>query len=39
MLNSAPIAPTSVARFHGLIFNDNGNLRMDCNRVNDGVPE
>jgi len=39
MLNSAPIVPGSVLRFHGLVFNDNGNLRMDCNQVNDGVPE
>jgi hypothetical protein len=39
MLNTSPIETGSVMRFHGLIFNDNGNLRMDCNQVNDGVAE
>lgn len=39
LLNTSPIEVGSVARFHGLIFNDNGNLRMDCNQVNDGVAE
>jgi hypothetical protein len=28
-----------VLRFNGLVFNDNGTLRMDCAQVNDGVPE
>jgi hypothetical protein len=39
MLNSAPIAAGSLLRFNGLIFNDNGTLRMDCGQVNDGVTE
>lgn len=39
MLNSAPIAAGSVERFYGLVFNDNGTLRMDCAQINDGVPE
>jgi hypothetical protein len=29
----------SVVRFYGLVFNDNGMLRMDCAQVNDGVAE
>jgi hypothetical protein len=39
MLNTNPIAVGSVARFYGLVFNDNGALRMDCAQINDGVPE
>jgi Domain of unknown function (DUF5666) len=39
MLNTSPIAVGSVARFYGLVFNDNGTLRMDCAQINDGVPE
>jgi len=38
-LNSAPIAVGSLLRFRGLIFDDNGVLRMDCNIIRDGVPE
>jgi len=26
-------------RFHGLIFNDNGTLRMDCDEVSTGVSQ
>lgn len=36
-LNSQPLAPGSTLRFYGLVFNDNGTLRMDCAQVNDGV--
>ncbi|MGA7632175.1 MAG: hypothetical protein WCB11_15540 [Terriglobales bacterium] len=32
---TAPAAPISL----GLVFNDNGTLRMDCAQVNDGVNE
>jgi len=39
MLNSAPITVGSVLRFRGVIFYDNGTLRMDCVQVNDGVTE
>jgi hypothetical protein len=39
LLNSAPINIGSVLRFRGLIFNDNGALRMDCGQINDGVTE
>ena len=39
MLNTDPIAVGSVVRFYGLVFNDNGTLRMDCVQVNDGVAE
>ena len=38
-LNTNPIAVGSVVRFYGLVFNDNGTLRMDCAQINDGVPE
>ena len=36
-LNHQALAAGSTLRFYGLIFNDNGTLRMDCARVNDGV--
>ena len=39
MLNTSPIAIGNVARFYGLVFNDNGTLRMDCAQINDGVAE
>jgi hypothetical protein len=39
VLNTNPIAVGSVVRFYGLVFNDNGTLRMDCAQINDGVPE
>ncbi len=39
MLNTAPVAVGSVVRFYGLVFNDNGTLRMDCAEILDGVPE
>jgi hypothetical protein len=38
MLNSQALAAGSNFRFYGLVFNDNGTLRMDCAQVNDGVP-
>lgn len=38
-LNSQPLAPGSTLRFYGMVFNDNGTLRMDCAQVNDGVPD
>jgi len=31
------LAPGATFRFYGLVFNDNGTLRMDCAQVNDGV--
>jgi len=37
MLNSQPLAAGSNFRFYGLVFNDNGTLRMDCGQLNDGV--
>src|SRR5450631_3581394 len=37
MLNTTVLALGSTLRFNGLVFNDNGTLRMDCARVNDGV--
>jgi hypothetical protein len=37
LLNSQPLAEGSTFRFYGLVFNDNGTLRMDCSQVNDGV--
>jgi uncharacterized protein DUF5666 len=36
-LNTAPLAVGSLLRFSGLVFNDNGMLRMDCAEVWDGV--
>lgn len=39
MFHSSPIAVGSLLRFNGLLFNDNGTLRMGCVRVNDGVTE
>lgn len=38
LLNTTPIAAGAVLGFHGLVFNDNGTLRMDCEQINDGVP-
>lgn len=38
LLNSQQLAVNGVFRFYGLVFNDHGTLRMDCARVNDGVP-
>ncbi len=32
-------AAGSVLRFHGVVFNDGGTLRMDCLRINAGVAE
>ena len=39
MLNTSPVAVGNVVRFYGLVFNDNGTLRMDCAQVMDGVAE
>jgi hypothetical protein len=37
MLNTQALASGSTLRFYGLVFNDNGTLRMDCAQVSDGV--
>jgi hypothetical protein len=37
LLNAQALAPGQTLRFYGLVFNDNGTLRMDCAQVNDGV--
>ena len=37
MLNTQALAAGNTLRFYGLVFNDNGTLRMDCAQVNDGV--
>jgi len=37
MLNTQTLAAGNTLRFYGLVFNDNGTLRMDCAQVNDGV--
>jgi hypothetical protein len=39
MLNSSAVSVGGLFRFYGLVFNDNGTLRMDCAQVNDGVAE
>ena len=36
-LNTQALAPGSTLHFYGLVFNDNGTLRMDCAQINDGV--
>lgn len=38
-INSQPLASGSTLRFYGLVFNDNGTLRMDCAQISDGVSE
>jgi hypothetical protein len=37
MLNTQPLAASNTLRFYGLIFNDNGTLRMDCAQISDGA--
>ncbi len=37
-LNTQALAVGGTLRFYGLVFNDNGTLRLDCAQVNDGVP-
>jgi hypothetical protein len=37
LLNTQTLGLGSTLRFYGLVFNDNGTLRMDCAQVNDGV--
>lgn len=39
MLNAGPVLKGSVLRFTGLVFNDNGTLRMDCSSVGKGIAE
>jgi hypothetical protein len=39
MLNTEPAAAGATVRFTGLVFNDNGTLRMDCSQIMDGVAE
>ncbi|MGA7342464.1 MAG: hypothetical protein WBE72_17865 [Terracidiphilus sp.] len=39
MLNANSLTAGGLFRFYGLVFNDNGTLRMDCAQVNDGVAE
>jgi hypothetical protein len=39
LLQFGPVVTGSVLRFRGLIFDDNGTLRMDCAKILDGVPE
>jgi hypothetical protein len=38
-LNSGMVEEGSLLRFRGVVFNDNGTLRMDCDKVLDGVTE
>ena len=37
LLNLQSLSEGGTFRFYGLVFNDNGTLRMDCAQVNDGV--
>ena len=39
MLSSSAVSVGGLFRFYGLVFNDNGTLRMDCAEVNNGVAE
>jgi hypothetical protein len=39
MPSSSSVNVGAVFRFYGLVFNDNGTLRMDCAQVADGVAE
>jgi hypothetical protein len=39
LLTTDSVAVGSVVRFRGAIFNDNGVLRMDCQKILDGVAE
>jgi len=39
LVNSKTLAAGKTFRFYGLVFNDNGTLRMDCAQVNDGVTD
>jgi hypothetical protein len=39
MLNGAAPAMGEALRFHGLVFNDQGTLRMDCDLVDTGVSQ
>jgi len=39
MFNSTPVAVGSTLRFYGLVFNDQGALRMDCAQISDGVAQ
>ena len=36
-LNTQAVGSGSTFRFYGLVFNDNGTLRMDCGQVSNGV--
>jgi hypothetical protein len=36
-LNATTLGAGATFRFYGLVFNDNGTLRMDCAQVNDGL--
>jgi hypothetical protein len=38
-LNTKQLRVGTVFRFNGLLFNDNGTLRLDCAQVSDGAPE
>lgn len=37
MLSTDPVAVGNTLRFYGLVFDDQGVLRMDCAQINDGV--
>jgi hypothetical protein len=39
MLNTRPLAQGSTLRFYGLVFNDNGRLKMDCTQITDGASQ
>jgi hypothetical protein len=39
MQNATALEAGSVMRFYGLLFNDQGTLKLDCAQINDGVTE
>lgn len=39
LLNGAAPVAGAILRFHGLVFNDQGTLRMDCDQVDTGVSQ
>jgi len=37
--NTQSLAAGSTLRFYGLVFNDNGTLRIDCGQISYGVTQ
>ncbi len=39
LTNSQPVNVGVTYRFHGLLFDDSGTARLDCDQISDGVPQ